>query len=295
MRISTQTDLMEKYLSKEEIVKMLKDAGFTAIDWPFFEMLHGEGVWCTDEWESAAKALRAVGDEAGIIFNQAHAPFPTSRGTEEFDGPMLERIKRSIRVAAILGVKNIVVHPMTHLHYQEAGNKEKLFEMNVAMYKSLMPLCEELGICVCTENMWTRDKNRGYIIDSVCAQPAEFAAMIDAVDSPYLKGCLDVGHCALVGIDPCEAIRVLGHDRLKALHVHDVDYLSDCHTLPFMEKLDFESICKALGEIDYTGDLTLEANNFIRSFPKALLPEACRLMAKTAGYLAERIDHYRVK
>ena len=295
MRISTQTDLMEKYLSKEEIVKMLKDAGFTAVDWSFFEMLNCEGVWCTDEWESAAKQLRAAADEAGIVFNQAHAPFPTSRGTEEFDGPMLERIKRSIRVAAILGVKNIVVHPMTHLHYQEAGNKEKLFEMNVAMYKSLMPLCEELGICVCTENMWTRDKNRGYIVDSVCAQPKEFAAMIDAVGSPYLKGCLDIGHCALVGIDPCEAIHVLGRDRLKALHIHDVDYLSDCHTLPFIEKLDWESVCKALGEIDYTGDLTLEANNFNHGFPKALLPEVCRLMAKTAGYLAERIDYYRVK
>jgi len=284
---------MENHYSKEEIVALLKDVGFTAIDWSFFEMLKGEGVWCTDAWEAAAKTLREAADQAGIVFNQAHAPFPTSRGTEEFDTVMLEWIKRAIRVSAILGVKNIVVHPMTHFSYKE--HREELFEKNVALYKSLMPLCEELDICVCTENMWTRDPNRGYIVDHMCAQPAEFAAMIDAVDNPHLRGCLDVGHCALVGIDPCEAVRVLGHDRLKALHVHDVDYLSDCHTLPYMEKLDFERICKALGEIDYTGDLTLEANNFIKSFPKELLPEACRLMAKTAAYLADRIDYYRVK
>ena len=134
MFVSTQTDLMENHYSKEEIVALLKDAGFTAIDWSFFEMLKGEGVWCTDEWETAAKTLREAADQAGIVFNQAHAPFPTSRGTEEFDTVMLERIKRAIRVSAILGVKNIVVHPMTHLSYKE--HREELFEKNVAFSSS---------------------------------------------------------------------------------------------------------------------------------------------------------------
>ncbi|MBQ8005797.1 MAG: hypothetical protein IJ303_05755 [Clostridia bacterium] len=41
-------------------------------------------------------------------------------------------------------------------------------------------------------------------------------------------------------------IDVLGKDRLKALHVHDVDGHSDLHTLPFFSKIDWNSILKAL-------------------------------------------------
>lgn len=291
MRLVTQTDSLADAFGDEACIRILAQAGFDAIDWSFFPMTNGEGPWCADDWREHALRLKEVAQECGIGFSQAHAPFPSSRGEEPFDTVIVQRILRSMQAAALLGVRNIVVHPRQHIPYRQ--NREKLFEENLAFYRSLIPYCEEYGIRVCTENMWTHDKRRGYILDSVCSQPAEFCALLDELDSPWIVGCLDVGHCALVGEDPADFIRAMGPKRLQALHIQDVNYLEDNHTLPFLEGLDWESITKALAEIGYEGDFTFEADHFMRSFPAALQPDASVLMAKTGRYLIGRIEAQR--
>ena len=35
-----------------------------------------------------------------------------------------------------------------------------------------------------------------------------FRALLEELDSPWIVGCLDLGHCALVGFDPAECIRM---------------------------------------------------------------------------------------
>lgn len=288
MRLVTQSEILAASFGDEECVRILAKAGFDAIDWSFFSMTQGEGVWCTDDWRAHALRVRAAGEDCGIAFAQAHAPFPSSRGQEPFDTVIRQRILRSLQAAALLGVKNIVVHPRQQLPY--AKSRERLFDENLTFYRSLVPYCEEYGIRVCLENMWQYDDKRGYIVDSVCSQPQEFCALLDALDSPWMVGCLDIGHCALVGVDPADFIRALGPRRLQALHVHDVNHRQDNHTLPFLQALDWESITGALAEIGYEGDFTFEADEFLRAFPKALQPEASALMQKTGRYLIGRIQ-----
>lgn len=291
MRLVTQTDLIAGAVGDLECVRLLKRAGFDAIDWSFFEMTEGQGIFCTDQWKEHALAIRAEADRGGIAFSQAHAPFPSSRGEEPFDTVIVERIIRSMEVASILGVRNIVVHPKQHLYYPE--NSEQLFAENVIFYKQLMPHAQRLNIRVCTENMWQVDPNRKYIVGSVCAAPDEFNALIDAVDSPYIAGCLDVGHSALTGWDIPAFIRKMGQRRLQAVHLHDVNYVEDNHTLPFQEKLPWEDIMAALGGIDYQGDFVFEANNFLKNLPVELIEPACTFMAQTGRYLMSRIEAHK--
>ena len=84
-------------------------------------------------------------------------------------------------------------------------------------------------------------------------------------------------------------IRRMG-SRIDCLHVHDVDYLSDKHTMPFTQELDWEEIAVALGEIGYRGDFTYEANVFIKKMPQALWPDALKMMAAVGRYLISRIE-----
>ena len=193
-----------------------------------------------------------------------------------------------MHAAALMGIRNIVVHPVQHLTY--AKEKQRLWEENLAFYRSLIPYCEEYGIRVCAENMWQYDNKRRYIVDSVCSQPEEFCGLLDALDSPWIVGCLDLGHCALVGVEPEDFIRAMGKERLQALHVHDVDYLHDCHTMPFTKNLNWEAITRALAEIGYEGDFTFEADSFYEGFPPQLVPDACKLMERTGRYLVGRIQ-----
>ena len=292
MRIVTTTDIIAKYHGDGECVRILAKAGFDAVDWSFFMMASGDGIWCSDGWREHALELKETGAERGIGFAQAHAPFPSSLGKEPYDTEIRKWILRSMEAAALMGVRNIVVHPLQHLEY--ARNREELWQMNLEFYRSLIPCCEEYGIRVCAENMWQYDNKRKYIVDSFCSQPEEFCGLLDQVDSPWIVGCLDLGHCALVGIEPQDFIRAMGKKRLQALHVHDVNYVRDCHTMPFMESLDWEAVTCALAEIDYDGDFTLEADSFLEKMPPALMPEASVLMAKTARYLTERIRDRKV-
>ena len=293
MRLVAPTDALSRAFGEERTVEMLAKNGFDALDWSFFSMLQDDNVWNQPDWEEYALKMKATAEAAGIGFSQAHAPFPSSKGEEPFDTVIVERILRSIKAAAMMGVKNIVVHPRQQVPYLQ--NKQQLFEENVAFYKSLIPYCEKFNIRVCAENMWQYDEKRSMIISSVCAEPEEFCALIDAVGSPWIVACLDVGHAALVGHDPAYMIRMLGKDRLKALHIHDVDYHHDCHALPFTQKLDWESIMAALAEIDFDGDLTFEAGAFLRKFPAELRYEASAFMEKTGRYLIRRFEENKKK
>ena len=173
MRLVTQTHVTAEVFGDEACIPILKKAGFEALDWSFFGMELGEGIWCTDAWREHALRLKETAAQCGIGFSQAHAPFPSSRGEEPYDREIRKRILRAMEAAALMGVRNIVVHPMQELEY--ATNRDRLWEENLEFYRSLIPYCQEYGIRICAENMWQRDKKRGYIVDSVCAPP-QYAA-----------------------------------------------------------------------------------------------------------------------
>lgn len=285
MLISCPTEILESKLDGlDNTIKLLADAGFNAYDVTLCGMYKDDGHWANlDSYKEEAQRLRKLADGCGIACNQSHAPFPSSVGDEEKDKVIFGKIVRSMEVASILGAKIIVVHPKQHLEYAE--HIDELFKMNVEFYKSLIPYCEKFGIKIATENMWQRNKNNRSIVDSTCSRPGEFCDYIDAVGSEWLVGCLDIGHAALVGTNIPNFIRAMGKERLQALHIHDVDYISDSHTLPYALNIDYDEVAATLAEIGYEGDITFEAMKFFTKLPAETLPEAARLMCAVGKHL----------
>lgn len=287
MILSTQTDVLGRLYGDAEAIRMLAKAGFDAYDFSFFLMFEkADYPMNGPDFRDYAKSLRAVADECGISCNQAHAPFASSTGDPADDERRFKAIVQSMEAASILGAKIIIVHPKHHLPY--VTQPAELKRLNVEFYKRLAPYCQQFGIKVACENMWQRNKAAHRIIDSVCSRPAEFCEYLDEVDSPWVVACLDVGHVALTDEDMATTIRTLGPDRLQALHVHDNNLCEDSHTMPYMLKIDFDALTSALKEIGYRGDFTLEADNFLKSFPEPLVPDALTLLYKTGRYLAEQ-------
>jgi len=291
MKLVATTSLLYKTLGDMGAMRLLAGDGFDGIDLSITNFKE-DSPWLRDDWKEYTLSLKEEAARLGVTFCQAHGPMPTSKGTEAEDAVIFGHVVRSMEVASLLGIPHIVIHPKQHLPYRD--NAQELFRLSVEFYRELIPHCERLNIKVCTENMWQRNKRANLIVDSICARATEFRAMVDAVGSPWIVACLDMGHCGLVQQDPAEAIHTLGHDWLQAVHIHDVDLREDRHTLPFTQYLDWERITKALGEIDYTGNFTFEASDFITNFPQELWPDAALLMAKTGRYLMGRIENYRV-
>ena len=139
--------------------------------------------------------------------------------------------------------------------------------------------------------MW-KEKD-GKIIPSVCGTPDMFRDYVDMLDNDNFSACLDIGHVPLVGEDISEMINTLGGKRLKALHIHDNDFLHDSHSLPYSGKIDFDLVCRELAHIGYSGDFTFEPDGGIGNYPKELKQDALNLLSETGRYLMEKIEQYR--
>jgi len=285
MRLSAHTELYYlKNFSCEETVELLAEAGFDAIDFSFFNEEFYNEATNSVEFKERFLRLRALAEEKGLCFNQAHAPFPTGSKDKVEEEKIFCDVVRSMRNASYLGVETIVVHPRTHLRYSENNVPEELFKQNMEFYRRLEPYCEKYQIKVAVENMWGKYVGRK-ITHHVCSRPDEFIRYVDTLDSEWFVACLDIGHACLVCEEPAEMIRKLGSSRLKALHVHDVDGLSDQHTLPYQGIIDWEKVMRALKEIGYEGDFTYEAGGFLAGMPKELIASATRHMEVTGRYL----------
>lgn len=288
MLISTQTSTIAAHLSHAEAIRILAAAGFDAFDFSLFDHTP-ENLVFTDGWRDYVLELRRIADTAGILCNQAHAPFPSRKAeipqNEAFNDTIFDHITRAMAAAALLGAKAIVVHPIHHVPHWE--NAEYLRDLNLDFYRSLIPYAKEYRIRVALENMWqVRD---GHIVDSTCSQAAEFADYLDTLADDCFTGCLDLGHCGLTGHEASEMIRALGADRIGALHVHDNNHKGDQHTLPYQANMDWNAIVSALADIGYRGDMTLEADNFLAAVPPTLYPAAAEFMCRTARSLAQQI------
>ena len=290
MKISTQTGSFMKYFSDKEIVDILSDAGFDAIDYSFFDAGRCNPDVSDEEYKERFTELRKYTEDKGLYFNQSHAPHPSSLIDEAFTKRRFDELVTSLKNSSYLGVRNIIIHPLQHLRYYTNENTEALYEMNLEFYARLLPYCEEYGITICTENMWQCYGNSSKIWDSTCSRAEEFVRYVDGVNSPYLKACVDIGHTVLVGENPVKMIEALGN-RVAALHVHDNDGIHDSHTLPFHGILMWTEIAKTLKKIGYSGEITLETEGFIpKGMPKELYTAATKYMADTARLFCDMIE-----
>lgn len=292
MLLSTQTDQVFAKCGIDEGLKIFSKAGYDALDYSMFDMTGDDCFLNSCDVEAFAKKLREKAEAVGLCFNQAHAPFPCwKNGDEAYNGKMPERLANSIRIAGILGAKAVVVHPIAYI---KPGSEQKAF--NFEFYRSLEGVAREYGTKIALENMWGYDNRRGYIIPNVCSYAKDLCEYYDDLAAPdAYTVCLDLGHCGLIGEEAEDAIRILGKDRLGALHIHDNNYRADSHTVPydFGCKMNWENITKALGEIDYVGDFTYEADNFLSRFPASDIQVGVNFMASLGRMLMAKINAAR--
>ena len=264
----------------KKMIDVLVDVGFDGLD--FNNDL--EGYRADEHDKEFYLDLKKYADEKGFKFFQAHAPFPSS-----FEDPVkteerFNEIVTSMRNASYLGAPMIVVHPCYHL---DGTSFEENFEYNLNFYKRLAPYAKEFGIKIALENLGAKGPY------NVCDGGDKISALYDAINDPdNFTVCFDVGHCLLVNKDPAEEIKKLGH-RIGCTHVHDNGGAHDSHTLPYSGVIDWESVMKALADIDYKGELNYESAGFFKNAPAEIRAESLRYMATVGHYLISRFEHYK--
>ena len=273
MLLSTETNSIVKRFGQEKSFEILKKAGFDACDFSFYNYV--DELLCDDYMEKAQNTKELL-NKAGLLCNQAHAPFNLVEG-EPFDlsCPNYKAIVRSIEYAAYIGAANIVVHLLC------TANRADLYKYNHEYYKSLAVYGEKFGIKICVENDFERRNGK---ILPVLNYPNEFSEFIENLNSEWLVGCIDIGHAAMFN-DPTEFISKTNPSLIKALHIHDNDMREDLHLFPLTGYINWYSLCDALKKADYSGDFTFEAIKSLDRIPNELMEDTLAYMAKMGRYL----------
>lgn len=290
MKLSTQTDNFSKLYGDHDAIQMLARIGYDALDYSMFGLAKTDHPLVKEDYKEYAASLKRTADENNIFFNQSHAPFPVYKnGDELFNEKMIDVTIRALEITSIVGGEIMIVHPYT---LRKEDNYDKQKEINMNLYNRLLPYCKKFNVKIALENMWEWDSENKRVKKAACSTAEEFTDYLDSLDKDYFTACVDIGHGEMegAGSSSAELIRTLGHDRLKSLHVHDNDKVSDLHMMPYAGKINWEEITSALKEINYDGILTLEADNYLRKFPKELCVNAARLMHDVGRFLALKLE-----
>lgn len=284
LRVSTQTEVTAERFGDQKSVRLLCETGFDAIDYSMFFMNKDDCILNTDGYKAHITELKNIADSYGVPFNQCHSMFPSMRGGDDnYNKKTFPRLQRAIEICGLLDAGTVIIHPVQFSVDQ--------FNKNIDLYMRLLPTAKEYGVKIALENMWGYDMDAGKIIPNVCSTRYDFPEYVDALPKEYFTACLDIGHCGLVGDNAPDMIRALGHDRLTNLHVHDNDNKRDLHYPPFTFELKWVHIAEALNYIDYTGEITLEADGFMYHMPDEILPSAVKLLYDSAKKFAEMVEN----
>ena len=285
MLISTEIHTPSLLIGEEKAVELVAKAGFDAFDFSMFVM--GTYDWAKKtvvnnghplqgkECLAFARKLKKVAEDNGIHCNQSHAPFPI------YCKEIWDLQRRAIECTAEAGGKICIVHP---------DNDKNGYE-NAEMYMELLPFAKAHDVKIATENMWNWNYDLDQAAPAACSDPKSFLEHIHAVNDPYLIACLDLGHAEMQGLNTnaVEMIRALD-SHLQALHIHDVDKHDDNHQIPFSLNVEFAPIVKALKEIGYQGEFTLEACSYLSAFNADNVFEGVKDLAVAARKLANWFD-----
>lgn len=282
----------------------IKSCGFEATDFNIDHYLNTgkldkEGLMptffdkSTEEILEFFTPLKEASEATGVAIAQMHAPFPVwFKEKDEVNDYIRMALDKCFAVCEYIHCPAVVVHPVSR------STKEKEWDTNMELYRSLIPLIKKYsGVKICLENIFSRRPNR--IIEGRLSNAADACRMIDELNAEaggdYFGFCLDVGHANLTNRNIKEYVKELG-SRLTILHIHDNNGLEDLHMIPYSylatgssHVCDWEGFVEGLKEIGYRGVLAFETFRIFSAYPKAVHTEALRLISAIGHYWAETI------
>ena len=301
MLLSLENATARKRVGAKAAIDMFVEAGFTAMDYSFFnEAKEWEEYFGTPDVFKKAEEIRRYAEEKGLVLCQSHAPFKFREGMEMNESEYeYYRIVRSMELAAAMGIPMIVIHSFM------TEDNLKMLDQNERYYNSLLPYAERFGIKIAVENLTGRRNGGDVPTVHNLGTPELFKEMQDRLASPYICGCLDIGHANLTYHDAANFIRQC-KGYVQYIHTHDNDGAHDCHLLPELsgyfeecEKprdgkkraanpnspytLHWDEVLSALREIDYDGPFNLELPRYQNGFTTEDLPLALKLAAQVGN------------
>lgn len=290
--------------------RILKESGFSCADFSLNGYLKNTDIYQSNinrffdrgitELTSYFRPHKDAAKSAGIKVNQMHMPYPiyVPKGNKELNDYLWDEVApKSMEICSFLECPYIVIHGFKLAYY--LGSEEAEWQHTEAFIDSIAPMAKEMGITICIENLY--DGIGNHLVEGPCCNAMKAVQRIDRINKKYhaevLGFCFDTGHANLIGLDFEQFITTLDY-RLKVLHIHDNDGISDLHQIPYTftktrentASTDWNGFIKGLREINYSGVLSFETAPVLSSFPEEMKEDVLAFIAKIGTYFRDKIE-----
>jgi sugar phosphate isomerase/epimerase len=196
-----------------------------------------------------AAAIMASLQSAGIR-STIHAPFmDLNPGSFE---PLLRqatihRFEQVLTAAEIIRPDTIVMHP-GYDRWRYGDRQAEWLELSLPVWRMVDERAADIGCRIAVENIFDEE-------------PSVLKALLEAIDSPRIGHCFDVGHWNLFkSVSMAEWFAELG-DRIIHSHVHDNHGLRDDH-LPLGDgMIDFDEYFRLMRQHAPDASYAIEAHD----------------------------------
>ena len=217
-------------LPLKERIDLIKRAGFD-----------GVMFWWSDEFGNPDyRDNPRLARDAGLFVENIHTPFSN---VNNLWVDSLEGIAEADLFLRIVDECRDYEIPAMVMHLSQS-DPPPYNTLGLDRIKRIIDRAERLGINVAFENL--RD-------------PGSLEFVMNNIDSQRAGFCFDSGHQNYATPDH-DLLRKYG-PRLMALHLHDNDGTEDQHKLPFDGTIDWHATMTAIGQLGYTGPVSLESDN----------------------------------
>lgn len=216
-------------LPARERLSAIREAGFSAVmlNWAdgLPEMPHKEG------YTDLARALDLEIVNGHLPYENANDLWRDGQDGDDWT----EFLRQSILSAGRCGVPALV------LHAARGTTPPPLSEIGFSRFHRLAETAEQANVVLAIENLYSLSYGM---------------AVLDALDTPFVRACFDAGHHNCYGQDGAFLDRYGA--RLCAIHLHDNDGMNDQHRIPFTGTVDWPAEMARLKKTAYRGPMTLE-------------------------------------
>lgn len=248
--------MLPKEMSYLDRFKLAVDVGFEGLE---AQTVADPKV--ADEIKEAAEKAKL---RIHSVMNMEHWQSPLSSSDPAVVARSLRGMETSLRNAKLWGADTVllvpaVVNPQTT--YTQA------WERSQREIRKLIPLAEELRVVIAVEEVWNK-----FLLSA-----PDFAKYVDEFQSPWIRAYFDVGNIVMYGF-PQEWIRTLGR-RIVKFHLKDFKF-DTRQWVPLMEgTIDWKEVRKAIGEIGFSGYLTVELPGGDAAYLKEVSNRVDRILA----------------